>query len=119
MVDPLAADFRRLVKAARDLPEVEPSTWVNTPSLKVRGKGFARVREPGVAVLMCALEDKEMLFESAPDIYFETDHYRGWPAILVRMGAISDRELKHRVAIAWRLKAPKKLAAAFDMGTTG
>ena len=114
--DPLAADFRRLAKAAGGLPEVEESTWFHTPSLKVRGKGFARVKEPGIVVLMASLEDKEMLFGSAPEIFFETPHYAGWPAMLVRMDAISDAELRHRVAIAWRLKAPKTLAKAFDAG---
>ena len=114
--DPLAADFRRLVKAAKGLPEVEESTWFHTPSLKVRGKGFARVKEPGVVVLMATLEDKDLLFASAPDIFFETDHYRGWPAVLVRMSAISDAELKHRMAIAWRLKAPRTLVKKLDIG---
>jgi hypothetical protein len=59
---------------------------------------------------MTSLEDKELLFEAASDIYFETDHYRGWPALLVRIRDISDEELAHRLRLAWLLKAPKAMA---------
>jgi hypothetical protein len=106
----LAPAFERLCQAARGLPEVEETTWFGTPSLKVRGKGFARVKDAGTVVLMVDLEEKAMLFEAAPDIYFETDHYKGWPAMLVRLEAISDEELRHRITKAWSLKAPKTLA---------
>ena len=112
--DDLSPAFEKLKAAARDLPEVEESTWYDTPALKVRGKGFSRVREPGIVVLMCSLEDKELLFAAAPEIYFETDHYKGWPAMLVRIDRIAPEELRHRLAIAWRLKAPKALVKAFD-----
>ena len=52
--------------------------------------------------------------EAAPEIYFETDHYKGWPAVLVRLRKIKAAELKHRLARAWRLKAPKRLIKSFD-----
>ena len=116
MAADLDAAFARLLAAADGLPEVEPAEWYGTPSLKVRGKGFARVKDAGTVVLMCSLEDKELLFAAAPAIYFETDHYRGWPAILVRIDAIADDELRHRVEIAWRLKAPKSLAKTRPQG---
>ena len=99
----------RLKAAASGLPQVEESTWFGTPSLKVRGKGFARVKDAATVVLMVEQEEKAMLMEAAPDIYYETDHYRGWPAMLVRIDAISDDELRHRITKAWSLKAPKAL----------
>ena len=49
-------------------------------------------------VLMCPLEEKELLIAAAPEIYFETDHYKGWPAILVRIHAIATAELALRHA---------------------
>lgn len=101
--------YAKLKAAAAGLPEVEEATWYGTPSLKVRGKGFARVKDPDTVVLMASLEDKELLFQAAPDIFFETDHYKGWPAMLINIHRISPEELKHRLAVAWRLKAPKKL----------
>ncbi len=106
----LSAAFGRLRNAAAGLPEVEEAPWYGTPALKVRGKGFCRVRDAGTVVVMVPLEVKELLLEAAPDRYFETDHYRGWPAVLVRIDAIADDELAHRLRQAWLLKAPKALA---------
>jgi hypothetical protein len=42
-------------------------------------------------VVFCPLEEKEVLLEAAPEIYFETDHYKGYPAILVRPDKIDKR----------------------------
>ena len=52
--------------------------------------------------------------EVDPRVYFETDHYKGWPAVLVRLKAIDTADLSHRLERAWRVKAPKRLIAALD-----
>jgi hypothetical protein len=106
----------RAIAAAKaaNLPEVETSTSYGTPALKVRGKLLLRVKDADTLVLMCALEEKDLLMEAAPHIYFETDHYKGWPAVLVRAAAIDEAELAHRLTRAWRLKAPKRLVAMRD-----
>jgi len=106
--------FARVRAAAAHLPEVEESTWFGTPSLKVRGKSFTRLKDAETLVVLCALDEKEMLMEAAPEVYFETDHYKGWPAVLVRLKHISAAHLRRRLEQAWRLKAPKRLVAEFD-----
>ena len=63
---------------------------------------------------MCPLDEKEVLMAAAPGIYFETAHYHGWPAVLVRMSAISDEELSHRLMLAWKTQAPKRLLASLE-----
>ncbi|WP_169888482.1 MmcQ/YjbR family DNA-binding protein [Rhodococcus tukisamuensis] len=47
-----------MVELARELPEVEESTWYRTPALKVTGKGFARLRgeADGGLVVMCTVD---------------------------------------------------------------
>ena len=60
-------------------------------------------------VVMCPLELKEALILAEPDAFFETDHYRGWPAMLVRLENIDDDRLRDRILCAWREKAPRKL----------
>ncbi|WP_201285513.1 hypothetical protein [Chelativorans xinjiangense] len=57
-----------------------------------------------------------MLLSAAPGIFYETDHYKGWPALLVRIHRIAPDELRHRLDRAWRMQAPKRLAAAQDRG---
>ena len=95
-------------------PGVEESLSYGTVALKVRGKLMARMREPNVLVLRCELDEKEFLMLSAPEVYFETDHYKGWPAILVRLSEIDPEELKMGLEKAWRINAPKRLVSEFD-----
>jgi hypothetical protein len=94
--------YRRVVKAANvtKLAGIAQSTWYGTPSLTVKGKSFMRVKEADTFVFRCALEEKEVLMEAAPNIYFETAHYKGWPAVLVRASTVSDAELAQCVARA-------------------
>lgn len=88
MGDNLDAARQRMINAADGLPSIEHGTSYGSSSLKVRGKFLSRVKDADTLVVMCPLEEKEMLIAAAPNIYFETDHYKGWPAILVRLSAI-------------------------------
>jgi hypothetical protein len=111
----LGRAFARARKAAKatKLPGITEATSYGTPSLTVDGKLLLRVKDADTLVFRCTLEDKAMLMEAAPDIYFETDHYVGWAAVLVRLSAIGDAELAHRLQKAWELQAPKKLKAEY------
>lgn len=106
--DPVIARLLKLAAKA-GLPEVEESVWFRTPSLKVAGKSMMRIKDDDTLVFRCSLEDKEMLMAAAPRIYFETDHYKGWPAVLVRLSKASDKDLTASLVRAWRLMAPKRL----------
>lgn len=108
----LDAEFTRIEKlaAGRGLPGMERSTSYGTPALKVGDTAFVRLSEPGTLVLQCPEEQKALLLDLSPDIYFETDHYVGYPTVLVRLAAIDDEELSLRLEDAWRFKAPKALA---------
>lgn len=114
MSDDLDHAAERLWEAGRGLPEVERSTSYGTPALKVRKKLLARVKDAETVVLVCPLEEKELLKEMSPDIYFETPHYHGYALVLARIRAISGEELAHRLKIAWRMQAPKALQARFS-----
>lgn len=105
--DALAPAVERLRKAMASLPGVNESTSYGTPSLKIGEKLISRVKDARTLVVICPLEEKPALMEAASDIYFETDHYRGWPAILVRVDAISDAELVHRLQCTIRLQTAK------------
>lgn len=105
--------FERVVRLAqaRRLPEITRATSYGTPSLKVKDKSFVRLKDADTLVLLCPLEQKALLMEMSPHIYFETNHYVGWPAVLVRLSAIDDEELSLRLEDSWRFKAPAKVAA--------
>jgi hypothetical protein len=117
MVEP--ETLRRL---ALVLPEAEDTSAEKGFAFRVRGgKGFAwtfqerieakKPRRPKLDVLAvrCDLETKEMLIAAAPGRFFDDDHYRGYPAVLVRLGAIDADELGDLLRGAWRLSAPRRL----------
>ncbi len=100
--------------ATLGLPEIRQSTSYGNPSVKVREKNFASVRGPNEMVLHCPIEQKELLMEVAPEIYWQTDHFKGWPGLLVRLEIIGDEELSLRLEDAWRFRAPRKLAESYE-----
>jgi hypothetical protein len=108
--------WEAVVKLGRELPEVEQGTSYGTPALKVRGKGIARLKEDGATVVFMleSVDEQEILIETQPKLYFITDHYRGWPAVLARLPVLRAGECRERLEEAWRLKAPKKLIDRFD-----
>jgi hypothetical protein len=105
----LEAAFHRLLAAAEGLPEVAESITHGQRSLKVRNGFLGLVKDGDTVAVTCSLEEKAMLLDMAPEIYFEPDHYKGWPTILVRLSRISDEELRHRVERAYLMRAPKGL----------
>lgn len=111
--------WMRAAARASKLPEVEEGVSFGTPAMKVAGKFLMRVKDPDTLVFRCPIEEKAMLIEAEPDIYFETDHYKGWPAVLVRLSRASDLELRHCLERAWRLQAPARLIVQREAGAKG
>ena len=62
----------------------------------------ARVADVGV---------KEALIADAPDVFFTTPHFDGYPAVLIRLDRIPVPELAEVVTEAGLTRAPKRLAA--------
>jgi hypothetical protein len=101
MVDPQSV--RRLVEG---LADVTDDTTGDRLAFACRAKSFAwtfleriaprkpRVARPDILAVRCPIERKEMLIDAAPEIYFDDDHYRGFPAVPVRLEAIGVEELR-------------------------
>jgi hypothetical protein len=101
-----------------DLPEVEEGLWFRTPALLVRGKSFIRLKEDGRSVVFLteSVDEQEFLIRARPEVFFITDHYRGYPAVLARLSALRPRECRERLEIAWRVRAPRSLVKRLDAG---
>jgi hypothetical protein len=109
------ADIDTVRRLALALPEVEEGTWFRTPAWKVRSKSFARIKEDGETLVVMVDEgEKEMLMEAEPEVFFQTPHYEGYPAMLVRLANIDEDELAEVLEDSWRRKAPKRLVRARD-----
>jgi hypothetical protein len=108
------ADVRRI---ALSLPDVAEGPWYGTPGFKVRGKGFTRLKEKMEDVIVLGVGtmlERDFLIDSDPSVFFITDHYRDYPALLIRLAAIDEGSLTELLTMAWRRAAPKTLVAGFD-----
>ena len=84
------------------LSGTEPSTSYGKPAVRVRGKAFLFPgRERGSFAVMAPMEEKELLMETDPETFWETDHYRGWPAVLVRFGSKDRERIETVILRAW------------------
>ena len=109
-------------RVAAALPGTEDTSTAERLAFWVAGRGYAwsylrrehpkKPRTPCLEVLAvrCPIERKELLIEASPDLYFDDDHYRGYPAVLVRLAAIGESELAALLADAhaWQASLPPK-----------
>ncbi len=56
---------------------------------------------------------KEALLNDSSGVFFTTPHFDGYPAILVRLNAISAEDLRETVVEAWLVRAPQRLADSY------
>jgi hypothetical protein len=117
---PTRVTFEHVRTAARALPGVEDGTSYGTPALKVCGKLLARIHQSiDCFVLRADFLDRQIMLQSAPSVFFITEHYRDYPWVLVRFSAVRARELPDLIERAWRLVAPKMLVKNYDAGRGG
>lgn len=115
-------DVRRMAMALPGVTE-EPDRF----SLAVRGKAFAWVwlerpepkarRVPNLEVLAIRVDgelEKESIIAMDPEVFFTEPHYDDFPAVLVRLPAVDPGLLEDLLVRAWRIQAPKRLAATLD-----
>ena len=109
------ADWETVREIALGFPEVEEDTSGRT-AYRVRGKLFAweaRDRDGAGLAVRVDRDEKQLILESNPDLYFSSPHYQGYPGVQVRLERIEPDELAERLEDAWLLQAPKRLAAEF------
>jgi hypothetical protein len=97
-------------RLALKLPGVEQGVSYGTPALRVRKKFLARLKENREDVAICIdFADRDVLLELDPDAFYLTDHYRPYPAMLIRLKHVRRDMLVRVIEQAWRSRAPKSL----------
>jgi hypothetical protein len=115
-------DVRRIALSLPGARE-EKGRFAFSVENKGKQKGFAWVWQERVAlkkprvprpdVLAVRVRDemeKAALIGGDPDLFFTEPHYDGFPAVLVRLPAVTKGQLGKLLLEAWRCQAPPSLA---------
>jgi hypothetical protein len=106
-------DVRKMVLV---WPEVEDGTSYGTPALRVRKKLLVRLREDGDSLVMLGVpqDERDMLVESQPKVFYFTDHYRDYPAVLIRLSKAKRATVEPLLRRQWRMLASKNAIGTFE-----
>jgi len=84
----MTLDWHKVTSFALGLPDTELSTSYGKPAVKVKSNGRAflytgheQKSSFGVAIDMDTIE---MLKATDPETFWQSPHYEGWPAVLIR-----------------------------------
>lgn len=108
--------FDDVRKIALAWPEVEDGKSYGTPALKVRKKLLARLREDDETLVMLGvpLDEREMLIESQPKIFYVTDHYRDYPTVLIHLSKAKRGNIEPLLRRRWKELASKAAVKDYD-----
>jgi hypothetical protein len=100
-------NFGTVRKIGLALPGVAESTAYGAPALKVRGKLMAcvpthRSAEPNSLAVRVGFDDRAELLAAAPDVYYVTDHYLNYNAVLVRLSRVTPDVLRDLLGMAYK-----------------
>jgi hypothetical protein len=97
---------------ALQLPGVTEGTSYGTPALHVKKRFLARLKEDGETMaIRMQFTDRDVLMELDPDVFYLTDHYRPYQAVLVRLKKAPPRLVRQVLQQAWHFQAPPSLTA--------
>ena len=96
--------------------EVEDGTSYGTPALKVRKKLLARLREDGDSLVLPGVppDERDMLVESQPCVFYFTDRYKVYPMGLIRLSKTKRSTVEPLLRRQWRALASKKAVGAAE-----
>jgi hypothetical protein len=100
-------NFDAVREIALTLPDVVESTAYGVPALKVHGKLLAcipanRSAEPDSLVVRVDFDDRAELLAADPAVYYVTDHYVGYSAVLVRLSRVNPDVMRDLLNMAYR-----------------
>ncbi len=93
-------DVRRLLLS---FPKVVEGRSYGMPSFLVNGHFLARFRDDDtvLVVQLATIGERDVLMELDPRAFFFTDHYRNYPAVLVRLAEVPPALLGDVLKESW------------------
>lgn len=109
MVEPLDS-WEKAVAFALSLPNTELSTSYGKPAVKVKGRAFLFAGREATTSFGVAVDRDtvEMLKETDPHTFWQSPHYEGWPAVLIRYETEDPQRVRSVIerSYAWTAAKP-------------
>jgi hypothetical protein len=103
------AEARKIMLGVNGMSE---APYFGKPSVFYGEDFVGRVhnKEEAVALRVGTIEMRDIMLEAEPKLFYITEHYRAWPMLLARIGALTAKSLKELMAARVREieAAPKK-----------
>ena len=107
--------FDDVRKIAAALPGMVEAPCYGTPAFRMKKRLIARLKEDGeTLVLKMGFDEREMLMEADPKVFFITEHYRNYRYVLLRLKKVRRATLERLITQAWREAAPKRAREAHE-----
>src|SRR2546421_9370338 len=86
------------------LPGVTEGRSYGVPSFLLNGRFLARFRDHDTVLVLqvATIEEREVLMELDASVFFFTEHYRNYPAVLIRLATVPTPMLQDVVSEVWR-----------------
>ena len=106
----MSLTWEAVVAHALSLPNAEFATYFGGPAVKANDRPVVTPsREAGSFCLHIGTDKVEMLKDIDPDTFWQTPHYEGWPAVLVRYDTQNPDMVLDQIAASrdWAMSRPK------------
>lgn len=101
------AQARRMILS---LADVAQGRSYGLPSFLLAGKFFVRFRDKDTVLVLQlgTIDDRDVLMRLDPSAFFFTEHYRNYPAVLIRLAEVPRPLLAAVLKDAWRAVVAKR-----------
>ena len=110
----MTADEMKAIVLA--FPGAEEGTSYGSPSFKVNGKFFTRLRREDASVVLMDVsrDEREMLMEAEPGTFHLTPHYKDYPCVLARIESLHPGSFRNFLERRFRKVAKKTAVKAWE-----
>ena len=97
-------------------PGAEPGMSYGSPSFKLNGKFFTRLRRDDESVVLTGVsfDERDMLMEAEPATFHTTPHSKDYPSVLARIETLHPGSFHAFLERRFRKIAKKSVVKAWD-----
>ena len=114
----MTADEMKAIVLA--FPGAEDGMSYGSPSFKLNGKFFTRLRREDASVVLMDIshDERDMLMEAEPATFHLTPHYKDYPCVLARIESLHAGSFQNFLERRFRKVAKKTVVKAWEAAQT-